>query len=493
MANHILAIDQGTTSSRAIVFSAEGRVLSSAQSEFTQHFPRDGWVEHDPEQIWQVTSQVCREALAGLDKPGEVIGIGITNQRETTLIWERASGQPVYPAIVWQDRRTADTCRALSANGHEKIVRERTGLLLDPYFSATKIAWILDHVAGARERAGRGELAFGTIDSWLIWNFTNGRVHATDATNAARTSLFNIHRQCWDDDLLALFDIPKAILPEVLDCAADFGTATAGLNGLSLPIAGVAGDQHAAMVGQACFQPGMIKSTYGTGCFALLHTGSKAIASDNRLLTTLAYRLKGEPQYALEGSIFIAGAAVQWLRDKLGIIATAADTEALAASLDSNNGVYLVPAFTGLGAPHWQPDARALICGMTRNTGRAEIARAALEAVCYQTHDLLSAMAADAGQRPATLRVDGGMIANNWLLQALTDITRVPVERPEMIETTALGAARLAGLQLRVFNSLQEIAAGWQLERRCEPALDELTRQRMLKGWQNAIARTYSS
>ncbi|WP_339615785.1 glycerol kinase GlpK [uncultured Gilvimarinus sp.] len=490
MGNHILAIDQGTTSSRAIVFSAEGRALASAQSEFEQHFPNDGWVEHDAEQIWQVTAKACRDALAELDDPSSVIGLGITNQRETTVVWDRTTGKPICRAIVWQDRRTAETCRTLKAEGHEDTVRQRTGLLLDPYFSATKIAWILDNVKGARERAEQGELAFGTIDSWLIWNFTGGKVHASDATNAARTLLFNIHQQCWDDELLDLFNIPKSMLPEVLDCAAEFGTTTDGLDGLALPIAGVAGDQHAAMIGQACFSPGMIKSTYGTGCFALLHTGDKPIASEHRLLTTLAYRLNGKPQYALEGSIFIAGAAVQWLRDKLGIIEQAAETEALAESLDGNHGVYLVPAFTGLGAPHWEPDARALICGMTRNTGRAEIARAALEAVCYQTHDLLEAMTADAGKRPDTLRVDGGMIANNWLMQTLSDVTDICAERPEMIETTALGAARLAGLQLGVFSSLDDIASSWALERRTEPAMAGDTRETMIKGWHKAIKRS---
>jgi glycerol kinase len=493
MAHPILAIDQGTTSSRAMVFSAQGKVLSSAQREFTQHFPRDGWVEHDAEQIWRVTAQVCREALGKLDAPSDVLGIGITNQRETTVVWDRHTGKPIGPAIVWQDRRTAQQCHALQQAGHEALVRERTGLLLDPYFSATKIAWLLDNIDGARERAERGELAFGTIDSWLIWQFTGGKTHATDATNAARTLLFNIHQQRWDEELLKLFNIPTAMLPEVLDCAANFGTAHHGLGGAELPIAGVAGDQHAAMIGQACFSPGMIKSTYGTGCFALLHTGDQPIASRNRLLTTLAYRLNGQPQYALEGSIFMAGATVQWLRDKLGIINHASDTEALAKSLSSNNGVYLVPAFTGLGAPHWEPDARALLCGMTRDTGRAEIARAALEAVCYQTHDLLHAMSDDADHPLETLRVDGGMIANNWLMQTLADITNRPVERPEIIETTALGAARLAGLQLGVFANLEQVALSWQLEQRCEPAANELHRQHLLRGWERAIARTHNT
>ncbi|MDO3381168.1 glycerol kinase GlpK [Gilvimarinus algae] len=486
----ILAIDQGTTSSRAIIFSRDGEIKASAQREFDQHFPADGWVEHDPQQIWEVTSAVCRDCLAQLPKGQQVAGIGITNQRETTLVWDKSSGEPIYPAIVWQDRRTAQQCRKLAQQGHEALVRDRTGLLLDPYFSATKLAWILDKVEGARDRASRGELAFGTIDTWLIWKFTGGKVHATDATNAARTLLFNIHTQRWDEDLLKLFDIPEGILPDVYDCAADFGEAQEGLDGRTLPIAGVAGDQHAAMIGQACFEPGMIKSTYGTGCFALLHTGQKAQMSDNRLLTTLAYRLNGEVHYALEGSIFIAGAAVQWLRDKLGIIQQASETEALAASLDSNRGVYLVPAFTGLGAPHWRPDARAVICGLTRDSGRAEIARAALEAVCYQTHDLLEAMAKDTQQTLTSLRVDGGMIANNWLLQTLADITGMTAERPAITETTALGAARLAGLQLGLFSSLEDIAQNWTLEAKAEPAIEPELKADMIKGWQRAVERS---
>ncbi|WP_020210188.1 glycerol kinase GlpK [Gilvimarinus chinensis] len=490
MSHAILAIDQGTTSSRAIVFSCDGKILASAQREFEQHFPADGWVEHDPLEIWQVTSQVCCDALAQLESDQAVAGIGITNQRETTVVWDKTSGEPIYPAIVWQDRRTAGSCRKLRDKGYEDLLRERTGLLLDPYFSATKLAWILDKVEGARERATLGELAFGTIDSWLIWKFTNGQVHATDATNACRTALFNIHKQTWDDELLKLFNIPDQMLPEVLDCAADFGTATEGLAGRQLPIAGVAGDQHAAMIGQACFKPGMIKSTYGTGCFALMHTGDNPQSSANRLLTTLAYRINGKPQYALEGSIFIAGAAVQWLRDKLGMIQEAAETEALAASLDGNHGVYLVPAFTGLGAPHWEPDARAVICGLTRNSGRAEIARAALESVCYQTHDLLTAMEKDAGQASQTLRVDGGMIANNWLLQALADITGTRVERPDIIETTALGAAQLAALQLGVFAHLDDVAANWSLEKSTEPCINAESRTLLLAGWRVAVHKS---
>lgn len=487
MSGLVLAIDQGTTSSRALVIDTDGRVVTSAQQEFTQYFPNDGWVEHDPEEIWQVTSIVCRAALAQLDQGEAVLGIGITNQRETTVVWDRRTGDPIYPAIVWQDRRTADHCRTLEQLGHEADITARTGLLLDPYFSATKLAWILDNVDNARARAERGELAFGTVDSWLIWKFTGGRVHATDATNASRTMLFNIHQQRWDPALLQLLNIPAALLPEVYDCAADFGTAVEGLDGRSLPIAGVAGDQHAAMIGQACIYPGMIKSTYGTGCFALMHLGETPKPSRNRLLTTVAYRIDGRTHYALEGAIFIAGAAVQWLRDKLGIIEHAADTETLARSIDSNGGVYLVPAFTGLGAPHWDPDARAIICGLTRDSGRAELARAALEAVCYQTRDLLEAMTDDTGERPTTLRVDGGMVVNDWLLQALADIADVRVERPTMIETTALGAARLAGLQLGLFASLEDIADAWTLDQRCEPQIGDDERELRVSGWQRAV------
>ncbi|MGD8174904.1 glycerol kinase GlpK [Marinimicrobium sp. ARAG 43.8] len=490
MSDLILAIDQGTTSSRAIVFDVNGREVAKAQQEFSQHFPDDGWVEHNPEEIWKVTTEVCRKALAAVPDGKKVHGIGITNQRETTVVWDKDTGIPTYPAIVWQDRRTAKHCREWRDEGVEDDIRARTGLLLDPYFSATKIAWILDNVEGARAKAEQGQLLFGTMDTWLIWKFTQGRVHATDATNASRTLLLNINDQCWDPVLLERFNIPKAMLPDVKDCAADFGTATEGLGGEELPIAGVAGDQQAAVIGQACFEPGMVKSTYGTGCFALMNIGDTPRLSQHRLLTTVAYRLSGKAVYALEGAIFVAGAAVQWLRDKLGIIQEAAETEELAASLTSNRGVYLVPAFTGLGAPHWEPEARALICGLTRDSGRAELARAALEAVCYQTLDLLSAMEDDAGERLETFRVDGGMVANNWLLQALADIVDVPAERPDIIETTALGAARLAALQLGLFDSLEELAERWTLDRRCEPALGKEEREKMLKGWHAAVERT---
>lgn len=486
----ILAIDQGTTSSRAIVFDRAGHAVALAQQTFSQYFPDDAWVEHDPEEIWRVTRHVCKQALSSLPPGEQVVGIGITNQRETTLVWDRATGEPVYPAIVWQDRRTAAHCRRLAEEGKEADIRARTGLLLDPYFSATKLTWILDHVDGVRARAERGELAFGTIDSWLIWKLTEGREHLTDATNASRTLLYNIYDQCWDPTLLELFDIPPALLPEVRDCAADFGVATTGLGRWQLPIAGVAGDQQAAVVGQACFQPGMVKSTYGTGCFALLQLGEQPAESRNRMLTTIAYRLNGRCSYAFEGAIFVAGAAVQWLRDKLGVISSAEETEVLARSRSSNRGVYFVPAFTGLGAPHWNADARGILVGLTRDSDRADIARAALEAVCYQTHDLLNAMADDIGQPLNTLRVDGGMTANSWMLQALADITGVSVERPSMIETSALGAARLAGLQLGLFRDLDHIAETYDREWLYRPDMPAKQRRTLIAGWRKAICKS---
>ena len=488
MPSQILAIDQGTTSSRAILFDLNGAILATEQQEFRQIFPHDGWVEHDPEDIWRTTLQVTRQTLeqAGND----VKAIGITNQRETTLVWDRATGQPIYNAIVWQDRRTADYCAELRAAGHEKDIAARTGLLLDPYFSGTKLAWLLDHVDGARTRAERGELAFGTVDTFLLWRLTGGKVHATDASNAARTLLFNIHTQQWDDELLKLLNIPPSLMPAVHDCASDFGVTDSAILGRALPISGIAGDQQAALIGQACFQPGMLKSTYGTGCFAILNTGSQAVNSQNKLLTTVGYRLNGQVTYAIEGSIFIAGAAVQWLRDGLGVIKSAAETEALAQGLSSNKGVYLVPAFTGLGAPYWNPHARGALYGMTRDTGPAELVRAALESVCYQTHDLLDAMAKDGAATPQALRVDGGMVANNWLLQCLADITNIPTERPQIIETTALGAAYLAGLQTGLYSSLEDIAKRWQLNRRCEPKLPQQTRAEMLSAWARAVRST---
>ncbi len=492
-ARAILAMDQGTTSSRAMLFDSSGRPLGQAQKEFAQHFPRSGWVEHDPEDIWRDTLEVARGAIrdAGLD-PAQVAAIGITNQRETTVIWDRETGVPIHRAIVWQDRRTADICEDLREEGHADMVQERTGLLIDSYFSATKIAWILDSVPGARGRAVRGELAFGTIDTFLIWRLTEGAVHATDATNAARTMLFDIKRQAWDSDLLEIFKVPAAILPEVRDSDGDYGTTPKHLFGVPIPIRGVAGDQQAACVGQACFRPGMTKSTYGTGCFALMNTGSEPLRSNNRLLTTIAYRIGGETAYALEGSIFVAGAAVQWLRDGLGIIATAAETESLAQSAGPEQEVYMVPAFTGLGAPYWDPHARAAILGLTRASGPAEIVRAALEAVCFQTRDLLEAMRADGAAELETLRVDGGMVANDWMLQTLADVLAVPVERPAVAETTALGAACLAGLHNGFFEGLEGISATWQSAGRFEPRAGEQAREARYAGWRDAVRRVRS-
>jgi len=486
----ILAIDQGTTSSRAILFDAAGKALATAQQEFAQHYPDDGWVEHDPEDIWSTTLDVCRQTIGapGIDAK-RIAAIGITNQRETTVVWERSTGKALYHAIVWQDRRTAAHCDALRAAGHEDRVTRKTGLLLDPYFSATKIAWILDHVDGARDKAQRGDLAFGTIDCFLLWRLTGGRVHATDATNASRTLLFDIHSQSWDDELLHLFRVPREMLPEVRDCASHFGDCDADLLGRAIPITGIAGDQQAAAVGQACFSPGMIKSTYGTGCFVLVNTGEQAARSHNRLLTTVCYRLEGKVTYALEGSIFVAGAAVQWLRDGVGLIASASETEALASGLADNRSVYLVPAFTGLGAPYWDAHARGGLFGITRDTGVAEIARATLESVCYQTRDLLQAVADDGVTQLTALRVDGGMVANNWLMQFLADIVNLRVERPLVTETTALGAAYLAGVQVGVFDSLDAVSDNWHMQRSFEPAIDEKTRKRLLGGWAKAVSR----
>ena len=488
----ILAIDQGTTSSRAIVFDSAGKSIAVAQQEFAQHYPDDGWVEHDPEDIWTTVLETSRDAVAAAEKEGaEIAAIGITNQRETTVLWDRKTGKPIYNAIVWQDRRTAETCNALREAGHEADIAARTGLVLDPYFSASKAAWILDHVDGARARAEAGEIAFGTIDSFLIWRLTSGTSHVTDATNASRTSLYNIHDNDWDGTLTEYFRMPRACLPEVLDCAAGFGVTDAELFGKPIPIYGVAGDQQAAAIGQACFSPGDIKSTYGTGCFVLAHTGSDALKSENKLLTTIAYRIKGETSYALEGSIFIAGAAIQWLRDELGIIKDASETTALAESIDSNEGVYLVPAFTGLGAPHWAPDARGAVFGLTRGAGRAHLVRAALESVTYQTADLMTAMAKD-GVTPKTLRVDGGMVANDWAMQFLADILDLPIERPRVMETTALGAAYLAGLQAGIFESTEEIAERWRLDARFQPAMAKQDRTKNLGGWAEALRKTLS-
>jgi glycerol kinase len=491
-ARHILAIDQGTTSTRALVFDAEGNALGEAQRELAQHYPEPGWVEHEPEEIWQASLATAREALAQAKlAPRDIAGIGITNQRETTVVWERATDQAIARAIVWQDRRTAERCAKLRAEGHAGVVQAKTGLVLDPYFSATKIEWLLDHVPGARARAERGELAFGTVDSFLLWRLSGGKAHATDATNAARTLLFDIHRQDWDDALLALFRVPRALLPKVLDSAGEFGTTPAALFGAPIPVLGIAGDQQAATVGQACFAPGMIKSTYGTGCFAVLNTGAQALASKHRLLTTLAYRLEGRVTYAVEGAIFIAGAAIQWLRDGLGLIKSARESEALAAAADPARRVYLVPAFTGLGAPYWDADARGALFGLTRDVGPAEIARAALDAACFQTRDLLEAMRAD-GADPKNLRVDGGMVANDWLMQRLADILGVPVERPRSIESTIRGAAALAGLAAGIYPSLDAIAAQWTLDRAFEPRLADDEREALYAGWQDAVRRTLS-
>ncbi len=486
----ILAIDQGTTSSRAIVFNLQGEQVSLAQQEFRQIFQADGWVEHDPQEIWQSTLQVCREAISKAETAsGEVVCIGLTNQRETTLLWDRQTGRSIGNAIVWQDRRTAEKCRQLKAEGLEAMVTEKTGLLLDPYFSGTKLAWLLEQDPEIRLKAEQGELAFGTVDSWLLWQLTGGKEHATDATNASRTLLYNIQKNCWDEELLQLLQIPAAILPEVRDCAADFGTTAAGIFARQLPICGIAGDQQAASIGQACFKPGMVKSTYGTGCFALLNTGQELVRSQNRLLSTIAYRLNGETSYAMEGSIFVAGAAVQWLRDSLHLVDSAEQTEQLARSLPDNRGVYFIPAFVGLGAPYWDPDARGALFGLTRDSGSADIVRAALESVCYQTNDLMQAMRDDGQLDIAALRVDGGMVANNWLLQFLADILNLPVQRPRMTETTALGAAYLAGLQHGLFSSLSEIEQCWQQQAEFMPQFEEEQRQQLLSGWAKAVGK----
>jgi len=489
---YILAIDQGTTSSRAILFDGDLKVAAVAQQEFPQHYPDSGWVEHDPADLWTSTAATCRSVLekAGI-KAGDIAGIGITNQRETTLIWDRKTGKPIHNAIVWQDRRTAPLCQRLKAEGHEAAVTERTGLLLDPYFSGTKVAWILDNVPGARARAAAGELAFGTVDSWLIWNLTGGAVHATDATNAARTLLYDIRKGRWSRSMCEMLDIPMALLPEVRDCAADFGMARADLFGGEIPILGVAGDQQAATIGQACFQPGMMKSTYGTGCFALLNTGDTPVVSRNRLLTTIAYQLDGKPTYALEGSIFIAGAVVQWLRDGLKIIREAKETQPLAEKADPTQEVVLVPAFTGLGAPYWNAECRGAIFGLTRNSGPEEFARAALESVGYQTRDLLEAMKADwSGTSETALRVDGGMSASDWTMQFLSDIIDAPVERPKVLETTAMGAAWLAGYKAGVLPDMDAFAAQWAVDGRFEPDMAADVRDRKYGAWKRAIDAT---
>ena len=493
---HVLAIDQGTTSSRAILFDSDLKVVASAQEEFPQHFPSSGWVEHDPADLWSTTAGTCRAAIerAGL-KPEDITAIGITNQRETTLVWDKVTGEPIHNAIVWQDRRTADHCAALRDGGHEEMFTDRTGLLLDPYFSGTKLAWLLDNVAGARARAEAGELLFGTVDCFLIWKLTGGAVHATDATNAARTLLYDIRKGRWSRTICDLLNIPMAMLPEVKDCAADFGTTRADLFGREIPITGVAGDQQAATVGQACFQPGMLKSTYGTGCFALLNTGETPVRSNNRLLTTIAYQLDGKPTYALEGSIFVAGAVVQWLRDGLKIIREAKETQPLSEGADPAQNVIMVPAFTGLGAPYWNAECRGAVYGLTRNSGPAEFAKAALESVGYQTRALLEAMTADwAGHEGGeqVLRVDGGMSASDWAMQFLSDILGAPVDRPEVLETTALGAAWLAGMRAGIYPDMEGFAKSWALQSRFTPAMVSETRDQKYAGWQRAVQATLS-
>ncbi len=486
----ILAIDQGTTSSRAIVFDRGGKMVALAQKEFRQIFPQDGWVEHDPEEIWSSTLETSREAFKAAEDQGfGVEAIGISNQRETTIVWDRQTGKPIYNAIVWQDRRTADLCDRLKQEGIEDDVRERTGLLLDPYFSASKIAWILDHVEKGRARAEKGELAFGTVDSFLIWRLTGGRRHVTDATNASRTSLFNIRKNDWDDALVDRFRVARELLPEVLDNAAEFGKTDAPHFGRPIPICGVAGDQQAASFGQAVFKSGAAKCTYGTGGFLLAHTGDAPVLSKNNLVSTIGYRLGGRTAYAIEGSIFVAGAAIQWLRDQLGLIDDARESETLAASVSSAGGVYLVPGFTGLGAPYWRADARASIVGLSRGTGRAEIVRAALEAVAYQTHDLIEALAADC-VRLDQLRVDGGMSANKWMLQFLADTLNIPIVRPAVTETTALGVAYFAGLKAGLYDGIDEIAELWTEDIVLKPSIKESRRIHLLEGWKRAVAQT---
>jgi len=492
---YILAIDQGTTSTRAMVFDSAMGVVVSEHKEFAQHFPNSGWVEHDPLDLWETTLATCNDALrnAGISA-GQISAIGITNQRETTIVWDQTTGEPIYNAIVWQDRRTADQCRSLRDAGHGEMITERTGLLVDPYFSGTKLGWILDHVEGARARASNGELLFGTVDSFLIWKLTGGAVHATDATNAARTMLYDIRKGRWSKTICDMLDIPMQMLPEVKDSAADFGETNAAIFGVPIPICGVAGDQQAAAVGQACFEPGMMKSTYGTGCFALLNTGETPVVSKNRLLTTIAYQLDGKPTYALEGSIFVAGAVVQWLRDGLNIISDAAETQALAAQADPHQNVVIVPAFVGLGAPYWNAECRGAAFGLTRGTGPAEMAKAALESVGYQTRDLLEAMSADwqaTGVQP-TLRVDGGMSASDWAMQFLSDIIGAPVDRPKIRETTALGAAWLAGMHVGLYPDQATFAARWACETEFTPKMEEATRQDKYASWKKAVHATMS-
>ena len=492
MDKYILAIDQGTTSSRAILFDSQCRIKAIAQQEFAQHFPHSGWVEHEPEDLWTTTVATCRKVMSDSGvTAADIAAIGITNQRETTIVWDRTTGKAIHRAIVWQDRRTAEICSGLKSAGLEDTVTKRTGLLLDPYFSGTKVAWILDNVPGARDMANAGKLAFGTVDSFLLWRLTGGKVHATDATNASRTLLYDINKQRWSLYLLDLFRVPQSMLPEIKDCAADFGMTDPDILGGAVKISGIAGDQQAAVVGQACFEPGMVKSTYGTGCFALLNTGATPVYSKNRLLTTVAYSINGQVTYALEGSIFVAGAAVQWLRDGLGLIKSASESGALADQADTGQDVYLVPAFVGLGAPYWDAECRGAMFGLTRATGPKEIVKATLESVCYQTRDLVDAMRADWGaSRETVLRVDGGMVASDWTMQRLADTLAAPVDRPKVLETTALGAAYLAGLKAGFYPEPQEFAKRWSLDRRFMPAMDEAARARKYAGWQDAVRRT---
>jgi len=495
MSRFVLAIDQGTTSSRAILFDQQTKIVSTGQEEFPQHFPKSGWVEHDPSDIWNTTLSTIKAALKEADASiKDVAAIGITNQRETTVLWNRKTGKPIYNAIVWQDRRGAPLCQSLKDAGHEPLFAEKTGLLLDPYFSGTKISWLLDNVEGAREAAEKGQLAFGTIDSYLLWKLTGGKVHATDATNASRTLIYDIHKGEWSSELLDILNIPASLLPEVKDSSADFGDLDQSLLGGTVKIAGIAGDQQAATVGQACFAPGMMKSTYGTGCFAILNTGEKPVSSTNKMLTTIAYQLNGKPTYALEGSIFVAGSAVQWLRDGLGIIEHAAQSGDLADEADPEQNIIMVPAFVGLGAPYWDSECRGAIFGLTRATGPADFAKAALESVCYQSRDLLDAMTADMGESHNTvLRVDGGMVASDWTMKRLADLLGAPVDRPEVLETTALGAAYLAGLHVGFYPEPEEFSKMWRLETRFEPVLEAEHRDKAYKRWQDAVSRTLSA
>jgi glycerol kinase len=488
----ILTIDQGTTSTRAIAFSTNGKKLYSSQVEFKQYFPKNGWVEHDPEEIWKTTLKVVKHVINKCRKKNiKILTIGITNQRETTILWDKITGKAVYNAIVWQDRRAADYCKKLIKQKKETIIYNKTGLLIDAYFSATKIKWIIDNVPKARELINKKRLLFGTVDSFLLWKLTKGADHATDATNASRTMLFNITTNKWDEQILKMLNIPKSILPTVKDCSADFGHTDPSLTGKSYPITGMVGDQQSATIGQCCFEPGSLKSTYGTGAFVLLNTGNKKIYSKNRLLTTICYRINGKTTYALEGSIFIAGAGVQWLRDKIKLIKKASDTEKIIKSLKSNKGIYLVPAFTGLGAPYWAVNARGVLSGLTRDTGPKEIVRATVESVAYQTHDLFEAMNND-GLKPRSIKVDGGMVKNNWFSQFLSDVLNVKVLRPKVHETTALGAAFMAGLQIGVYKSLKDISKNWKADRIFNPKMKIQQRKNLIKGWKSAIKKTLS-